>query len=74
MRVSPVVGPRGALSATSISGDHCGPFVSGRRCSRQPQYRHRRCRKGVLGGVRRKITAQSLPCRAPTSSLAVSIY
>ncbi|MQL72206.1 hypothetical protein Taro_004547 [Colocasia esculenta] len=74
MRVSPPVGPRGALSATGIFGDHCGPFVSGRQCSRRPQYRHQRCRKGTLGGVRRGVTAPPLPCRAPTPSLAVSIY
>ncbi|MQM21405.1 hypothetical protein Taro_054443 [Colocasia esculenta] len=74
MRVSPLVGPRDALSATDISSDHCGPFVSGRRCSRRPQYRHRRCRKGALGDVRRGVTAPPLPCRAPPPSLAVSIY
>ncbi|MQM00843.1 hypothetical protein Taro_033594 [Colocasia esculenta] len=74
VQVSPSVGPWGALSAIGISGDHCGPFVSGRRCSQRPQYRHRRCRKGVLGGVRMGVAASPLPCRAPTSSLAVSIY
>ncbi|MQL91859.1 hypothetical protein Taro_024476 [Colocasia esculenta] len=74
MRVSPPVGPRDVLSATGIFGDHCGPFVSGRRCSRRPQYCHQRCRKGALGGVRRGVIAPPLPCRAPTPSLAVSIY
>ncbi|MQM03064.1 hypothetical protein Taro_035835 [Colocasia esculenta] len=74
MKVSPLVGPRGALSATGISGDHCGPSVNGRRCSRRPQYRHRRWGKGALGGVRRGVTAPPLPCRIPTLSLAVSIY
>ncbi|MQL84746.1 hypothetical protein Taro_017254 [Colocasia esculenta] len=74
MMVSPSVGPRGALSAIGISGNYCGPFVSGRRCSQRPQYHHRRCRKGVLGGVRMGVAAPPLPCRAPTSSLTVSIY
>ncbi|MQL97403.1 hypothetical protein Taro_030092 [Colocasia esculenta] len=74
MRVSPPVGPRGALSATGISGDHCGPSVSGRCCSQRPQYRHRQCRKGALGSVRRGVTAPPLPCRTPTPSLVVSIY
>ncbi|MQL83229.1 hypothetical protein Taro_015710 [Colocasia esculenta] len=72
--VRPPVGLRGTLSAIGISGDHCGPSVSGRRCSQRPQYRHRRCRKGVLGGVRRGVAAPPLPHRASTPSLAVSIY
>ncbi|MQM07069.1 hypothetical protein Taro_039904, partial [Colocasia esculenta] len=67
--VSPPVGPRGALSATSISGDHCGSSVSGRRCSRQPHYHHRRCRKGALCGVRRGVVAPPLP---PPPSLAMA--
>ncbi|MQL90882.1 hypothetical protein Taro_023478 [Colocasia esculenta] len=74
MRVSAPVGPRGALSATSISDDHWRPSVSGRRCSRRPQYSHRRCIKGALGGVRRRVAAPPLPFHAPTPSLAVSIY
>ncbi|MQM14230.1 hypothetical protein Taro_047163 [Colocasia esculenta] len=74
MRVSPPVGLRGALSATDISDDHWGPSVSGRRCSRRPQYSHRQCRKGALDGVRRGVAASPLPCRPPTPSLAVSIY
>ncbi|MQL71671.1 hypothetical protein Taro_003990 [Colocasia esculenta] len=74
MMVSLPVGPRGALSASGIFGDHCGPSVSGRRCSRRPQYRHQWCKKGALDGVRRGVTAPPLPCRAPTLSLAVSIY
>ncbi|MQM07959.1 hypothetical protein Taro_040810 [Colocasia esculenta] len=74
MRVSPPVGPRGMLSATGISGDHCGPSVSDRRCSQRLQYCHRRYRKGALGGVRRRVVAPPLPCRAPTLSLPVSIY
>ncbi|MQM09274.1 hypothetical protein Taro_042142 [Colocasia esculenta] len=74
MRVSPPVEPRDALSATGISGDHCGPSVSGRRCFRLPQYHHRLCRKGALGGVRRGVVAPPLPCRTPTLFLAVSIY
>ncbi|MQL94252.1 hypothetical protein Taro_026909 [Colocasia esculenta] len=71
MRVSLPVGPRGVLSATDISDDHCGPSVSGRRCSRRPQYRHRRCIKEALGGVRRGVAAPPLPCRAPTPTLAI---
>ncbi|MQL71846.1 hypothetical protein Taro_004155 [Colocasia esculenta] len=74
MRVSPPVGSRGALSATDVSGDHCGPSVSDRRCSQQPQYHHRWCRKETLGGVRRAVAAPPLPCRASIPSLAVSIY
>ncbi|MQM08633.1 hypothetical protein Taro_041487 [Colocasia esculenta] len=74
LEVSPPVGPRGALSATGISDDHWGPSVSGRRCSRRPQYSHQRCRKGALGGVRRGVAARPLPFRAPTPYLAVSIY
>ncbi|MQL99906.1 hypothetical protein Taro_032642 [Colocasia esculenta] len=74
MRVSPPVGPRGTLSATGISSDQCGPSVSGRQCSRRPQYRHRWCRKGALSGVRRGVAVPPLPCRAPTPTLAVSIY
>ncbi|MQM07510.1 hypothetical protein Taro_040356 [Colocasia esculenta] len=74
MRVSLLMGPKSVLSATGISGDHCGPSVSSRRCSRQPQYYHRWCKKGVLGGVRKGVAALPLPCRAPASSLAVSIY
>ncbi|MQL93267.1 hypothetical protein Taro_025909 [Colocasia esculenta] len=74
MRVSLSVGPRGALSASGIFSNHCGPSVSDRRCSRRPQYRHRWCRKRVMGGVRRRVTALPLPCRAPTPSLVVSIY
>ncbi|MQM05072.1 hypothetical protein Taro_037879 [Colocasia esculenta] len=74
MMVSPPVGPRGALSATDIFGDHYGSFVSGRRCSQRPQYRHQRCRNGALGGVRRGVIAPPLPCHTPTPSLAVSIY
>ncbi|MQL76098.1 hypothetical protein Taro_008472 [Colocasia esculenta] len=74
MRVSPPVGSRSALSATGVSGDHCGLSVSGRRCSQQPQYRHRWCRKETLGGVRRGVAAPPLPCRASTPSLVVSIY
>ncbi|MQM19771.1 hypothetical protein Taro_052783 [Colocasia esculenta] len=74
MRVSPPVGLRGTLSATGIFDDHWGPSVSGRRCSRRPQYNHRRCRKGDLGGVRTGVATPPLPCRAPIPSLAVSIY
>ncbi|MQM17005.1 hypothetical protein Taro_049972 [Colocasia esculenta] len=74
MRVRPLVGPRGALSATGIFGDHCGPSVSGRQCSQRPQYHHRRCRKGALGGVRRRVAAPLLLCCAPTPSFAVSIH
>ncbi|MQL84793.1 hypothetical protein Taro_017281 [Colocasia esculenta] len=74
MRVSRPVGPRDARSTTDISDDHRGPFVSGRRCSRQPQYCHRRCRRGALGGVQRGVTTLPLPCRASAPSLAVSIY
>ncbi|MQL68523.1 hypothetical protein Taro_000831 [Colocasia esculenta] len=74
MMVSPPVGPRGALSVTGISDDLCGPSVSGRRCSRRPQYRHRRCRKGTLDGVQMEVATLPLPCCAPTPSLAVSIY
>ncbi|MQL82156.1 hypothetical protein Taro_014623 [Colocasia esculenta] len=74
MRVSPSVGPKDALSATGIFCDHCGPFVSGRRCSQRPQYRHQQCRKRALGGVRRGVIAPPLPCRAPTPTFAVSIY
>ncbi|MQM02093.1 hypothetical protein Taro_034856 [Colocasia esculenta] len=74
MRVSPPVGPRGALSAIGISDDHWRPSVSGRQCSWRPQYSHRRCRKGALGGVRRGVAAPPLPFHAPTPSLAVSIY
>ncbi|MQM10679.1 hypothetical protein Taro_043575 [Colocasia esculenta] len=72
--MSPPVGPRGALSAIGISDDHWRPSVSDRRCSRRPQYSHRQCRKGALGGVQRGVAAPPLPCRAPTTSLAVSIY
>ncbi|MQL68112.1 hypothetical protein Taro_000438 [Colocasia esculenta] len=74
MRVSPPARPRGALSATGIFDDYWGPSVSGRRYSRRLQYSHRRCRKGALGDVRRAVAAPRLPCRAPTPSLAVSIY
>ncbi|MQL71906.1 hypothetical protein Taro_004275 [Colocasia esculenta] len=74
MRVRPPVGLRDALSATGIFGDQCGPSVSGRRCFRLPHYCHRQCRKGALDGVRRGVAAPPLPCRAPTLSLAVSIY
>ncbi|MQL69785.1 hypothetical protein Taro_002071 [Colocasia esculenta] len=72
--VSPLVGLRGTVSATGISGDHCEPSVSGRRCSRRLQYRHQWCRKGALGGVRRGVAPLPLPCRAPTPSLVISIY
>ncbi|MQM13352.1 hypothetical protein Taro_046280, partial [Colocasia esculenta] len=70
----PPGGAEDALSATGISGDHCGPSVSGRRCSRRSQYCHQQCRKETLGGVRRGVAASPLPCRASTPSLAVSIY
>ncbi|MQL97598.1 hypothetical protein Taro_030290 [Colocasia esculenta] len=60
MRVSPLVGPRGALSATGIFGDHYGPSVNGRRCSQRAQYRHQRCRKGALGSVRRGVATPPL--------------
>ncbi|MQL97407.1 hypothetical protein Taro_030102 [Colocasia esculenta] len=74
MRVRPLVGPRDALSAIGISGGQCGPSVSGRQYFRLPQYRHRQCRKGALDDVRRGVPAPPLSCRAPTPSLAVSIY
>ncbi|MQL92367.1 hypothetical protein Taro_024986 [Colocasia esculenta] len=74
MKANPPVELRGALSATGISGDHCGPSVSSRRCSRRLQYRHQRCRKGGLGGVRSGVTAPLVSCRASTPSIAVSIY
>ncbi|MQL79793.1 hypothetical protein Taro_012246 [Colocasia esculenta] len=36
----PPGGAEGALSTIGISGDHCGPSISGRWCSQRPQYRH----------------------------------